>query len=78
MIWKYFLQTLPKIYYEEELPIFEKGEPLLGKIDPYYDAEGNVGLCSTNKWPLFDKHRNVVGIFGISRDITEKKDSPNN
>ena len=77
MIGKHDLEIFPadtaKIYYEEELPIFEKGEPLVGKIDPYYDAEGNIGYVSTNKWPLFDKNRNVVGIFGISRDITERK-----
>ena len=77
MIGKHDLEIFPadtaKIYHDEELPIFEKGEPLLGKIDPYYDAEGNVGYVSTNKWPLFDKDRNVVGIFGISRDITERK-----
>ncbi len=77
MIGKNDLEVFPadtaKIYYEEELPIFEKGESLVGKIDPYYDAEGNIGYVSTNKWPLFDQNRNVVGIFGISRDITERK-----
>jgi diguanylate cyclase (GGDEF)-like protein/PAS domain S-box-containing protein len=77
MIGKHDLEVFPadtaKIYHEEELPIFEKGTPILGKIDPYYDSEGNIGYVSTNKWPLFDSKRNVVGIFGISRDITESK-----
>lgn len=77
LIGKNDLEVFPadtaKIYYEEELPIFGEGKSLLGKIDPYYDAEGNIGYVSTNKWPLFDNNKNVVGIFGISRDITERK-----
>jgi diguanylate cyclase (GGDEF)-like protein/PAS domain S-box-containing protein len=27
----------------------------------------------TNKWPLFDQHGQVTGIFGISRDVTESR-----
>jgi PAS domain S-box-containing protein len=75
MIGKHDLEVFPKdtaqIYYEEELPIFREGKPLLNKIDPYYDAQGAEGWVSTNKWPVFDEEgKKVVGIFGISRDIT--------
>ncbi|MDP1526185.1 MAG: response regulator [Rhodocyclaceae bacterium] len=62
------------IYEEEERPIFRNGMPLLNKIDPYYDEQGNQGWVNTSKWPLFDDDgRTVAGIFGISRDITELK-----
>ena len=64
-----------KIYCEEELPIFEEGKPLLNKIDPYYDATGKPGWVSTNKWPIFDQGGEVVGIFGISHDITATKEA---
>ncbi|BBE50593.1 putative diguanylate cyclase YegE [Ferriphaselus amnicola] len=77
MVGKHDLEVFPKdtaqIYYEEELPIFREGIPLLNKVDPYYDAAGNPGWVSTNKWPLFDAEGNVIGLFGISRDITESK-----
>lgn len=77
MVGKHDLEVFPKdtaqIYYEEELPIFREGIPLLNKVDPYYDAAGNPGWVSTNKWPLFDAKGNVSGLFGISRDITESK-----
>ena len=62
-----------KIYEEEELPIFSEGKPLLNKIDRFYDKNGQQGYVQTNKWPLVDKDGAVVGIFGISRDITETK-----
>lgn len=75
LIGKHDLEVFPndtaKIYVEEELPIFRDGTPLLDKIDPFYDESGNVGWVNTNKWPLFDDAgENVVGIFGISRDVT--------
>jgi PAS domain S-box-containing protein len=76
MIGKHDLEVFPpdtaKIYYEEELPVFKEGKPLLEKIDPYYDKNGNKGYVYTNKWPLFDDNKKVVGIFGISRDITDR------
>lgn len=62
-----------KVYEEEELTIFSEGKPLLNKIDPFYDKNGQQGYVQTNKWPLVDKDGAVVGIFGISRDITETK-----
>ncbi len=78
MIGKHDLEVFPKdmaqIYYLEELPIFRDGIPLLDKTDPYYDAKCRPGWISTNKWPVFDSEgKKVIGIFGISRDITERK-----
>jgi diguanylate cyclase (GGDEF)-like protein/PAS domain S-box-containing protein len=77
MIGKHDLEVFPaetaQIYYQEELPIFRDGKPLLNKIDPYYDASGNKRWVSTNKWPLLDANGIVVGLFGISRDITERR-----
>jgi PAS domain S-box-containing protein len=78
MIGKHDLEVFPKdtaqIYYEEELPIFREGKPLLNKTDPYYDEQGKPRWVNTNKLPVFgDDKKTVVGIFGISRDITELK-----
>ncbi|TXT36098.1 MAG: diguanylate cyclase/phosphodiesterase with PAS/PAC sensor(s) [Comamonadaceae bacterium] len=77
LIGKHDLEVFPpetaRIYHHEEFPIFHDGKPLLNKIDPYFDAQGHKGWVSTNKWPLFDSAGNVVGLFGISRDITAQK-----
>jgi PAS domain S-box-containing protein len=80
MIGKHDLEIFPedtaRIYYEEELPIFKEGKALLNKTDPYYDAQGKPGWVNSNKWPVFsDDKKTVVGIFGISRDITELKEA---
>ena len=70
-----FPPDMAKIYFEEELPIFQEGKPLRNKIDPYYDASGKPGWVNTNKWPIFGEEGNVVGIFGISHDITAAKEA---
>lgn len=78
MIGKHDVEIFPedtaRIYSEEEIPIFRDGTPILNRIDPYYDTQGNQGWVSTNKWPVFDTEtKKVVGIFGISRDVSEEK-----
>ncbi len=77
MIGKHDLEVFPpetaRIYHHEEYAVFHDGKPLLNKIDPYFDASGRKGWVSTSKWPLFDFDGKVVGLFGISRDITDQK-----
>ncbi|MBE0435954.1 MAG: PAS domain S-box protein [Methylomicrobium sp.] len=69
-----FPKDIARIYYEEEKPIFKDGKPLINKIDPYYDLHGQLRWVNTNKWPVFDcDGKTVVGLFGISRDVTEQK-----
>jgi diguanylate cyclase (GGDEF)-like protein/PAS domain S-box-containing protein len=70
-----FPEDVAQIYSKEEFPIFRDGVPLLNKINPYYDASGNKGWVSTNKWPIFNEIAQVVGVFGISHDITQFKNT---
>ncbi|MDP2882067.1 MAG: PAS domain S-box protein [Azonexus sp.] len=76
MIGKHDREVFPPetahIYEEEEAPVFREGKPLVARIDPYYDADGRPAYVETNKWPLFDENQQVVGLFGISRDISER------
>ena len=77
MIGKHDREIFPpdtaQIYSDEELPIFTQGQSLLNKVDPYYDAAGNMRWVCTNKWPLFDDDGKVAGLFGVSTDITERR-----
>lgn len=76
MIGKHDREVFPpdtvKIY-QEDTPVLSEGRPILNRIDSYYDDTGRQGYVMTNKWPLFDAEGQIVGIFGISRDITEYK-----
>ena len=53
--------------------IIRTGKSLIGEEERGINPDGSVYYISTSKVPLFDKEGKVVGIFGISRDITEHK-----
>ncbi len=60
-------QARPK--YEQEQEIIRSGQPVLAVAEP--DGEGHWSL--TTKMPLRDEHGDIIGTFGISRDITPLK-----
>jgi PAS domain S-box-containing protein len=65
----FFPQPVARAKYEQEQAILRSGQPVLNVEEP--DAQGRSSL--TTKMPLRDEHGNVIGTFGISRDITELK-----
>lgn len=75
MLGKNDLEVFPPetafLYQEEDAAVLQDGQPILNKIDPYRDANGNSRFVQINKWPLLDADGKIVGIFGINRDVTE-------
>lgn len=67
-----FPSETAQLYAEAEYPVFAEGRPLLGHIEKYAATGGQIGYVETSKWPLFDEDHKTVGLFGISRDITER------
>ena len=53
--------------------IIRSGQPVLNRDEATLDQTGSQRWFSTTKVPLFDTAQNVVGVVGISRDITERK-----
>ena len=59
--------------FEDEQEIMRTGRPVVGKEEKETWPGREDGGCSTTKMPLRDPGGRVVGTFGISRDITERK-----
>lgn len=67
-----FPEHIGKEYQEDDLKVLNTGKPLLEKIDSYFDENGNKRFVETNKWPIIAANGDSVGLFGISRDVTDK------
>jgi PAS domain S-box-containing protein len=59
--------------YADEQEIIRTGQPVLGKEEKETWSNGHVTWASTTKMPLRDTNGNIMGTFGISRDVTERK-----
>ncbi len=57
----------------DERWVIQQGKPLLGKIERETLPDGEVTWALTSKLPLKDKQGRIVGVFGVSRDITALK-----
>lgn len=55
-----------------ELEIMRTGKPVLN-IEEELGEDDNVRYYSASKYPLYDMNNEIVGTWGISRDITEEK-----
>ncbi|KXA90975.1 hypothetical protein AKJ63_02035, partial [candidate division MSBL1 archaeon SCGC-AAA259D18] len=60
-------------WHEEEEEIMETEEAIVGKEEKDVHPDGHIEWVSTSKAPLYDEDGNIIGTFGISRDITEQK-----
>jgi PAS domain S-box-containing protein len=58
--------------YADEQKIIETGQPLIGKLEQLISAGGDfIRWVSCTKVPIKDKEGKIVGMVGMSRDITE-------
>jgi sigma-B regulation protein RsbU (phosphoserine phosphatase) len=57
----------------DEQAILRTGQPLVNREEKETWSDGHETWVSTTKLPLRDPNGYIIGTFGLSRDITEKK-----
>jgi PAS domain S-box-containing protein len=71
----YFSDEHARPAFDDEQEIIRTGEPLIGKIEKETWEDGRVSWVLTSKMPLRNEAGEIVGTFGISKDITPIKDA---
>jgi PAS domain S-box-containing protein len=61
--------------FDDEQAIIRTGEPMLGKMEKETWPDGHVTWALTSKMPLRNVQGEIVGTFGISKDITPIKNA---
>ncbi len=65
-------ESLAKRYVDDDNKLLERGIDLVDYVEPITDDDGHARYASTSKYILRDSDGNVIGIFGVSRDVTRE------
>jgi PAS domain S-box-containing protein len=57
----------------DEKEIIQTGKPIIGKLEKETHRDGRITWALTNKMPWRDKSGEIIGIFGLSKDVTALK-----
>ncbi len=69
----YYPSGLAEKYHADDQTVLRSGQPLINQEEPITAADGTQGWILTSKVPLRDTQGRVVGLVGIGRDISERK-----
>src|SRR4051812_7896662 len=66
---------LAKEFYDDEQKIIATGEPLINKLEKQSDTQGKTIWASVTKVPIYNQTGQITGLIGLSRDITQLKET---
>jgi len=68
-----FGEELAKAARADEVHIMETREPIINRPEVSTTPEGDAVYLSTTKAPMIDSKGNVIGIVGLTQDVTKQK-----
>ena len=71
--WFFSEETSNETFFEEQR-IFKTGEPVISKEEYQKKKDGSEVWFLISKMPLRNQYNEIVGLLGISHDITERKE----
>src|SRR5438132_6397023 len=69
----FFTEEHARQAYADEREIMRTGQPVVGKEEKEVWLDGRVRWVSTTKMPFRDSDGQIIGTFGVARDITNVK-----
>ncbi|HKS36746.1 MAG TPA: PAS domain-containing protein [Verrucomicrobiae bacterium] len=71
----FFAEEHARPAFEDEQEVIRTGRPIVGKVEKeFWKESGKMAWVLTTKVPLRDKTGQIVGTFGVSKDITAIKE----
>ncbi len=70
----FFTEEHARPAFEDEQQIIKTGQPIIGKFEKETLPDGRVTWALTSKLPWYNAAREIIGIFGISKDVTNLKE----
>src|SRR4051812_1002783 len=58
--------------FEDEQRIIRTGQPMIGKLENETWPDGRVTWVLTSKLPLRNAEGEIIGTFGVSKDVTKE------
>jgi PAS domain S-box-containing protein len=71
----FFTEAHARPAFEDEQKIIRTGVPLIGMVEKEIWKDGRTTWVLTSKMPLRNKDGQIIGTFGISKDITAMKEA---
>ena len=56
--------------YDDEQRIIQTGEPIINKVEKETLRTGQMGWVLTSKMPYLNEQGDIIGTFGVSKDVT--------
>jgi len=70
-----FPHHIAEQFYRDDMYVLRNGKPLLNREERLVRPSGEEYWLLSSKIPLFDEKGQVIGLVGIGRDITERKNA---
>lgn len=71
----FFAKAHAEVAFQDEQAIIRTGKPIVGKLEKETHHDGRITWALTTKMPWRDKQGNIIGTFGISKDVTALKET---
>jgi two-component system cell cycle sensor histidine kinase/response regulator CckA len=69
----FYPEEIAAKFYADDQTVLQTSQPVLNREEYVLDAAGQRRWLSTSKLPLKDGQGRIIGLVGIGRDITERK-----
>ncbi len=70
----FYPKNLAEGFYADDQFVMKSGKPVINREEYIIDDNGKKRWLLSSKIPFYDDNKNIIGLIGIGRDITDRKE----